>query len=210
MGTLLYIIAVILVIGWAVGFFAFHAGGLKNVLVTNGYINRKPLEDLLPVVDAMNIDVKAFNEGFYAKQCGGRLQPVLDNVRFLYGKVHIELTMLVIPGLNDSAQEIDRFTDWVASMDRAIPVHFSAYHPAYRLTVPATSQGTIGEIWKRAKTRLDHVYAGNVRIPGTEDTRCAGCGHLLIGRSWMKAEIRGLKDGRCAKCGREPRNLVLE
>jgi len=180
----------------------FTKAGLKNVLVTNGYFNRKPLDDILPYIDAMNIDVKAFREDFYRKVCGAKLKPVLENVEYLHDKTHLELTMLIVPTLNDDMKEIAEFVDWVAGMDREIPVHFSRYFPRYQMDHEATPERTLAAAFEYARKRLAHVYVGNIRIPGAEDTVCASCGNLLISRSAYLAEIKGMKGGSCSKCGK--------
>jgi pyruvate formate lyase activating enzyme len=187
----------------------FHKHGLKNVLVTNGYINPEPLRDLLPFIDAMNIDVKAFKEEFYTKYCAGKLKPVLENVEFLQGKTHIELTMLIIPTLNDDLKEVEKFVSWVSSMDKSMPVHFSRYHPQYKMTIPPTPEETLVRIYEFAREKLDNVYVGNIRIPGAENTYCSSCGNLLIERAWMSASVTGLDGTKCKKCGTVAKNLIV-
>ncbi len=104
--------------------------GGKNVIVSNGYVNRAPLEELLPWADAFNIDVKAFNNDFYKRMCGAKLEPVLDTVAFLSGKVHMELTTLLIPEANDAIPELEDLADWISeNCGRSVPCHLTAYHP---------------------------------------------------------------------------------
>ena len=179
----------------------FSKAGLKNVLVTNGYINRKPLDDILPHIDAMNIDIKAFRDDFYSKICGAKLKPVLENVEYLHKKIHLELTMLVVPTLNDDREEIAGFIDWVASMDKSIPVHFSRYFPRYKMDIPATPEKTLRSVYELAKKKLDYVYVGNIRIPNAENTACPSCGNPLIVRSGYASSAEGLKSGKCSECG---------
>jgi pyruvate formate lyase activating enzyme len=188
---------------------AFRKAGLKNVLVTNGYFNRKPLDDILPYVDAMNIDVKAFTEDFYSRICGARLKPVLENVEYLHDKVHLELTMLVVPTLNDDMKEIREFVGWVAGMDRSIPVHFSRYFPRYRMDLPQTPEKTLRAVYDAAKEKLDHVYVGNILIPGAEDTACASCGAMLIRRTGYRTVSEGLANGKCLRCGKALKGVFL-
>ena len=117
--------------------------GLKNVLVTNGFLNPGPLAELLPLVDAANIDLKAMDDRFYRRICKARLEPVLAAIRqFHAAGVHLELTNLLIPGHNDSDAQISALVDFVAGLDAAIPLHFSAYHPAWKMTAPPTPAAT--------------------------------------------------------------------
>ena len=181
--------------------------GLYTTYVTNGYINEAPLREIGPHLDAANVDVKAFTEKFYKEISGGRLQPVLDACK-LYRelKIHLELTYLIIPTLNDSSSELESFCKWVVKeLGPDVPVHFSRFHPDYKLTdmgpTPVKKVEEACNIGKRAG--LDFVYGGNVPHGDYENTRCPKCGSLLIERHGFFAEVRGLKDGKCAKCGRE-------
>lgn len=136
--------------------------GLKNVLVTNGFIRQEPLMDLLPWIDAMNIDVKAFNEDFYRTVCGGGLQAVKQTVATAAKHCHVEITTLVIPGMNDRPDEIEALASWLGQIDQEIPLHFSRYFPRYRLDAPPTPQDTLLGAKQLAERYLKHVYLGNV------------------------------------------------
>jgi pyruvate formate lyase activating enzyme len=137
--------------------------GRVNVLVTNGYINPKPMAELMPFIDAANVDVKAFNDDFYKKLCGAQLDPVLRTVEAMHkAGVHVELTTLLIPGKNDSAKEIEKLTAWVASVSADIPLHFSRYHPDYKYTAPATDMESMKRAHDIARKRLKYVYLGNI------------------------------------------------
>lgn len=140
----------------------FKDAGLKNIMITNGFINKEPLEMLVPLIDAMNIDVKSFNPNFYTKYVSGRLDPIKNNIEYLHDKIHLELTMLIIPSLNDNLSEVKSFVKWVASIDKAIPVHFSRYFPNYKMTLPPTPKETLYKIKELALQYLDHVYLGNI------------------------------------------------
>jgi len=177
--------------------------GLANVLVTNGYVNPEPLEELLPLVDAMNIDLKSMDREFYREVCGGELEPVLRTIEKARGRCLVELTNLVIPGLNDSPQQQGRLIDWVAGLDPGMPLHLSRYFPQYRMRRPATSEITMIEYANRARERLHYVYAGNIRLPDMADTICPGCGRVLVNRDGYRVRLAGLKDGTCANCGRK-------
>lgn len=175
--------------------------GLKNVLVTNGYIQREPLAELLPLIDAMNIDVKGFTEGYYREICSGRLEPVLRTVEMAKEFCHVEITNLLVEGKNDGEKEIASLVDWVASLDTSIPLHFSRYFPNYKFDQPPTSLEVLLRARDIARRRLKYVYIGNAWELDANDTFCPQCGHLLIERSGYGVEIKGLAGGRCRKCG---------
>jgi len=179
-----------------------HEAGLKNVMVTNGYVNEEPLRTLLPFIDAMNIDVKSYAEDFYRTLCKGKAAPVRRTVEITHAAgCLVELTNLVIPGYNDSEEDIRALVDWVAGVDPAIPMHFSRYHPAYKLTAPATPVATLERAYRIAKEKLRYVYLGNVMGASGEDTECPSCGATVVSRRGFTAQVTGLKAGKCAHCG---------
>ncbi|MDD5436211.1 MAG: AmmeMemoRadiSam system radical SAM enzyme [Candidatus Omnitrophica bacterium] len=136
---------------------------LKNVLVTNGYVNMDPLEGMLPYIDAMNIDLKSFDDKFYTKVCKGSLKPVLDVIKRAHKSCHIELTNLIIPTLNDSEETIRKMVDWIyENLGPEVPLHFSRYFPCYTLSLPATPVETLEKAKRIAKSKLKYVYLGNV------------------------------------------------
>ena len=138
-----------------------HKNGLKNVLVTNGYVCEEPLRELLPYIDAMNIDLKAFNEEFY-KKIGGDLETVKNTIAIASKSCHVEVTTLVIPGENDSKEEINRASEWLASIDKNIPYHLSAFHPSYKYNdKKSTEPSLIYDLVAIAQKHLKYVYAGN-------------------------------------------------
>jgi len=178
--------------------------GLKVVLVSNGYISREPLERLLPLIDAVNVDLKSIRHRFYARVCKGKIEPILNNIRAFHASgVHLELTNLLIPGLNDSDDDIRELVDFVASVSDLIPLHLSAYHPNYKMDAPATSSDTLIRARDIAAARLKHVFVGNMYLPGSSDSRCPSCGHLLVERSGYRTIVSGLDGSRCEKCGSE-------
>ncbi len=189
-----------------------HAAGLKTNYVTNGYINEEPLRELKGVIDAMNIDVKGFSEGFYQRVCGGRLAPVLDTCKVAREMgIHVELTYLIIPEHNDSKDEISGFSKWVASaLAKDVPVHFSAFHPDYKLTrVPRTSEKTLADAYETAAgVGLEFVYLGNIWAGDRDDTYCPSCKTKVIDREGFGVRQMNLKGDRCGKCG-SALNLVL-
>ncbi len=178
--------------------------GLKNVLVTNGYINDEPLKELLSIIDAANIDLKSMDPKVYKKICKGRLEPVLENIKTFYNSgIHLEITNLLITGLNDSDSDIEQITDFVASVSSSIPMHFSAYYPTYKMTRPATPPERILRAYEIASAKLDYVYLGNVHMPGKSDTICPECNSVLIRRLGYSIDISGLKGRLCANCGKK-------
>lgn len=137
--------------------------GLKVVLVTNGYINSAPLLELLPYVDAMNIDLKAFNESFYRDICVGDLNTVKETISIASRSAHIEITTLVIPGMNDNPEEIRKMASWIAEIDPNIVLHLSRYRPQYKRTEPPpTSLEILERCQLEAQKYLKNVYLGNV------------------------------------------------
>lgn len=176
-----------------------RAQGGKVVLVSNGTISPSFLEELIPWLDAVNIDIKAFTEEFYRSYCGGKLAWVLDNVERLAGRVHLEVTTLVIPGANDSPQELADLARWLERLRVPIAWHLSAYHPAYHLAVPPTERHTLEQLGSLAKQWLPYVYLGNVR--GGSATVCPKCGETVIQREPIL--VNHLLKGCCPKCGKE-------
>lgn len=139
------------------------AKNLKNVLVTNGYINPGPMAALLPFIDAMNIDLKAFNQDFYKKQCKGDMVKVKDIIKLCAASCHVEVTTLIIPGFNDKKDEIESLAAWLASVSPDIPLHFSKHHPDYKMTEPPpASRDELNEIAAIARKSLKHVFIGNI------------------------------------------------
>ncbi|MEN6564986.1 MAG: AmmeMemoRadiSam system radical SAM enzyme [Veillonellales bacterium] len=172
--------------------------GLKTVLVTNGYINPEPLDKLLPYIDAMNIDVKAFNPEFYRQICAGSLADVKQTVERAAGRCHVEITTLLIPGLNDGAGELKKLAQWLSGIDPAIPLHFSRYFPNYRLDVPPTPLDTMEQAREVAGRFLSYVYLGNVGLQAG-NTYCPDCGCLVIDRTRRQSLLTG--DKKCPQCG---------
>jgi pyruvate formate lyase activating enzyme len=193
--------------------------GLKNVIVSNGFINPEPLKDLLKVIDAANIDVKAFNEKFYKEMAGARLKPVLEALKQMKGKnsndgkdgksnnggkgkTCIELTNLIIPGKNDDLKEIEKMCKWIAKeLGKEMPLHFSRFFPMYRmLDNEPTPDKTLQKAKAIAEKYLDYVYVGNVS--GESNTYCKGCKSLLIQRQGYDVQVDAInRFGKCEKCG---------
>lgn len=185
-----------------------EAGG-KNVLVTNGLINEEPLKELLPLIDAMNIDLKTMDDKTYKKVLNGDLDTVKKTIEISRSHCHVEITNLIVTGLNEKAEDIDKLIDYVASIDRHIPLHFSRYYPNYKYTKPPSNIKILEYAYENAKKKLKYVYLGNIHAEDGSNTYCPECGNLLIERLYYKALIKGLKDSHCAKCG-EAINIVTE
>ncbi|MGC7872825.1 AmmeMemoRadiSam system radical SAM enzyme [Desulfosporosinus sp. SYSU MS00001] len=173
-----------------------RAQGGKVVLVSNGTMSGRFIEELIPWLDAVNIDIKGFSESFYQHYCGGKLSWVLENVERLAGRVHLEITTLVIPGANDDSEEITRLSKWLYNLNTPLAWHLSRYHPAYRLSTPSTEPTTLEQLFKIAKERLPYVYLGNVS--GGSTTFCPKCGEVVIQREPMV--VSRLRNGCCPKC----------
>lgn len=176
------------------------ARGGKVVLVSNGTLAGPYLEDLIPWIDAVNIDIKGFNQEFYRKFCGGELSWVLENVERLAGRVHLEVTTLIIPGANDDPAEIRGLARWLEDLKVTVPWHLSRYFPAYRLNLPPTEPKALETLWQIARERLPYVYLGNVS--GGSSTFCPRCGEEVIEREGYVVRNR-LRKGHCPQCGME-------
>ena len=180
-----------------------RAAGLKNIMVTAGYVTAKYREQIFSCMDAANVDLKGFSSHFYRTWAKAELEPVLETIEYLHQLPHfwLELTTLLIPGQNDSQAELEREFAWI--MDKLgpdVPVHLSAFHPAWQAqNIPATPLETLEKAQKLAKEAgIHHVYLGNV--PMASDTICTQCGHKLISRWEYRTDICGLKEAECSYC----------
>lgn len=187
-----------------------HARGVKTVAVTAGYHSPEARRDFYAHMDAANVDLKAFTEEFYRTLCNAELGAVLDTLKYIRHetKTWLEVTTLLIPGHNDSNEEIERLAAWFAAeLGVDVPLHFSAFHPDYKmLDVPPTPPSTLRRARDIAKKAgLRYVYVGNVHDREAESTTCHACGHLLVERDWYELGRWGLgADGKCEKCGTAP------
>jgi len=181
--------------------------GIRAVAVTAGYICSEPRAEFYRHIDAANVDLKGFTSEFYRRVCLGRLDPVLDTLQYLKHQtdVWLEITNLLIPGLNDSDTEIDAMTRWVARhLGTDVPVHFTAYHPDFKLRDrPHTPPATLARARQIALGNgIRYPYTGNVQDAAGQSTYCHECGGLVIERDWYRLGVYGLTDdGRCARCG---------
>jgi len=176
--------------------------GLRNVFVSNGYMSREAADKIIPYLDGINIDLKGFSEEFYQRYCGGSLQPVLDTIEHMVAAgVWVEVTTLVIPGRNDSRQELTWIAEFLRGVSADIPWHLSRFVPAYQLfDRPPTPVRTLREARTLGlETGLRYVYVGNVPAEG-ENTVCPECGQLIIRRLGFEVVQEELEDGHCPTC----------
>jgi pyruvate formate lyase activating enzyme len=186
---------------------AGRARGILNTCHSNGYLNPKPLADLIPQLDAACIDLKGFRDGFYQEMADGQLDPVLMTLKTLVRKkVHLEIVNLVIPTKNDQPQMIEEMSRWIVrELGPHIPLHFSRFYPLYRLkNLPPTSVATLEMARSTArKCGLDYVYIGNIPGHEGENTYCSHCQKLLIRRQGYQILENNLKKAKCPKCGKK-------
>ncbi len=176
--------------------------GIANVFVTNGFMTRQTLETIKPYLDAANVDLKSFREETYKKECRGRLQPVLDTIGAMKELgVWVEVTTLVVPGMNDAEEELDDIAAFIAGVDRDMPWHVSRFHPDFQvLDRSPTPVGTLRKAKEIGQARgLRYIYLGNVQ-EGV-DTACYRCGNVVVARRYMGLERMEVRDGRCPACG---------
>jgi pyruvate formate lyase activating enzyme len=191
-----------------------RAAGLLNLFITDGYATPEAIELLAPVLDAANVDLKAFDDAFYRRRCGARLAHVLEAIEAYHrAGVWLEITTLVIPGENDDPAQLRELTAWlVATLGPEAPWHVSRFFPAFRMEnrppTPLTTLRMAADIGREAGLR--HVYVGNAPELGLEDTRCVGCGALLLARRGYHLIRRLADDGTCPDCGRALAGRALE
>lgn len=182
-----------------------NAKGLRNVFVTNGYMTAEALDMIAPVLDAANVDLKAFTANYYKEVCGAKLEHVQETLRNMRTKgVFVEVTTLIVPGLNDDPSELKALAEFlVKDLGAGTPWHISRFHPTYRLTdrppTPVKTLSAAREIGLAAGLR--HVYTGNVPGDEGENTFCPACGEMLIERQGFRAGKVRLKEGKCSQCG---------
>lgn len=183
---------------------AAHDAGLKNIMVTAGYVTEAYREKIFSCMDAANVDLKGFSESFYRNWTKAELGPVLETIEYLHQlpDFWLELTTLLIPGQNDAQGELEAEFTWIADhLGCDVPLHLSAFHPAWKAKeIPSTPFETLERALLLAKKAgLNHVYLGNVTA--SVNTVCSNCGHLLISRWGYRTELRGISHGCCAFCG---------
>ncbi|MDD5772871.1 MAG: AmmeMemoRadiSam system radical SAM enzyme [bacterium] len=175
--------------------------GLKNVIVTNGYVEEEPLKKLLPFIDALNIDIKSMDENFYKNICHAKLGPVLKATELANKTSHVELTNLVIPTLNDKKEDFEKLVNWISEkLGPDTPLHFSRYFPNYKMKIPPTDISSLELARKIAREKLNYVYIGNIADVSANTTYCPNCNNELIRRIGYTIRKIGLKEGKCVKC----------
>ncbi len=181
-----------------------HDSGLKNIVVSNGFISDEPLGDLLPVIDAFNIDLKGFNREFYRTFTGSAIEPVLNSLKKIrLSGSHLEITCLIVPGLNDNRDEFAAMVSWIADeLGPATVLHLSRYHPAYKMGIDSTPANTLEDLFGLAQKKLNYLYAGNIRIKDFQDTKCHNCHNVVIKRvGYYTDRIAVTGEGLCKHCG---------
>ncbi|MGD8526651.1 MAG: AmmeMemoRadiSam system radical SAM enzyme [Thioalkalispiraceae bacterium] len=186
---------------------ACHEKGIKSVAVTAGYVSPEPRAEFYQYMDAANVDLKGFTEDFYYKLTGGHLEPVLDTLKYIKHEtdVWLEITTLLIPGKNDSDEELEQLTQWVVeNLGPDVPLHFSAFHPDWKMMdVPPTPPATLTRARNIAlKNGIHYSFTGNVHDEAGSSTYCHQCGNKLIGRDWYVLTAWNLdSEGKCNQCG---------
>jgi pyruvate formate lyase activating enzyme len=187
--------------------------GLYTVMVSNGFVNREPLNEIIGFIDAFNIDLKAFNESFYKKLTGAELKPVKDSLRQIAkaGK-HLEITSLIIPGRNDSIDEMEAESKWISDeLGNETPFHLSRYFPMYKRNDPPTPQETLARLFETASVNLKYVYMGNTPGDTGQNTHCSRCGKVVTKRTGYNTDLMNLdRSGSCTGCGNQVyRHFIL-
>jgi len=178
-----------------------HDHGLLNVVVTNGYINPAPLKELLPLIDAWNIDIKSMRPEFYRRFCGAELAPVLETVKTVVGHAHVEITHLVVTDGNDDLEQISELVDWLAALSPEIPIHFTRYYPQYQWKAMPTDLEFLYKARELAKRKLHWVYLGNIDL-GDESLYCPVCQTILVARQGYQTRAININEGKCPQCQR--------
>jgi pyruvate formate lyase activating enzyme len=187
--------------------------GLKNVFVTNGFMTPETIETIAPYLTAANVDLKSFRDEFYKKQCGARLNPVLESLKKMKEMgIWVEITTLLIPTLNDSDEELKDIANFIAGLGTETPWHISRFHPQFKMqNVPATPVSSLHRAVEIGKqSGLKYVYSGNVPGDEGENTYCFHCGNLLIERYGFKIVSMNLKENKCSNCGTELEGVFSE
>jgi pyruvate formate lyase activating enzyme len=178
--------------------------GLYTVMVSNGFVNREPLVEILEFIDAFNIDLKAFNNDFYRQLTGAELEPVKKSLKQIAGSgKHLEITTLIIPGQNDCEKEMELQSEWMAGeLGENIPFHLSRYFPTYKRDNPPTPEGSLIKLFDIASEKLDYVYMGNSHSDAGQNTSCPGCGTEVTIRKGYRTILVNLdEEGKCTCCG---------
>jgi len=179
--------------------------GIKNIMVSNGFINPEPLKELCQFIDGVNIDLKAFNDNFYKNICDARLEPVKNSLRTLKENgVWFEITNLIIPTKNDDMVEIEQMCKWIkGELGQGVPIHFSRFRPNYKLnSIQQTPKKTLESAKEIAEKYLDYVYVGNIWIENAENTYCPKCKALVVKRDGYNVVMNEITNSKC-ECGQK-------
>jgi pyruvate formate lyase activating enzyme len=182
---------------------AAKAAGLHTVMVTNGFVNENILYHFLGFIDAFNVDLKSFRNDFYRNISGAELEPVKKTLKIIAASGrHLEITTLVIPGLNDSVTDFEQEVKWIADeVGKDVPFHISRYFPMYKRSTPSTLLEALKGYYEIAVKHLHYVYVGNISSDYGQDTRCPGCGAIITRRTGYSTEYLNTGDGKCSVCG---------
>jgi len=186
--------------------------GLKNVMVTNGFINPEPLQELFPFIHAFSVDLKAFTENFYRRQTSSSLAPVMESlIAIRKSGRHLEITNLLIPDQNDDEKDFRHMMEWIKNeLGKETVLHISRFFPTYKLIHNSTPESLLVRFHDIASEYLDHVYLGNIESDRGRETYCTNCGHLLISRKGYNTKIKGLNENTCCRnCGEKVKGLVM-
>lgn len=176
--------------------------GLATVVVSNGYINEEPAREIFKYIDAANFDLKSMKPEFYRKTCKGKLESVQRAIEIAREMgLHVEITNLLVPGHNDSDDEMEKLVDWIYNLDPSIVLHISRYFPNYKFDDVPTSPEILQHAYDLATRKLRYVYTGNIAGIGDSDTKCLNCGHILVRRNFYNVDVVGLDENKCASCG---------
>ncbi|MCB5259437.1 MAG: AmmeMemoRadiSam system radical SAM enzyme [Candidatus Cloacimonetes bacterium] len=171
------------------------------VLISNAYINPEPLKRIIPYIKAINIDLKSFTNEFYQDLCSGSIDPVKKSIEMcVAANIHTEITLLLIPSLNNNSKELELYCQYLAEINKEMPLHISAYHPDYLIDTPPTSIDDVASAIAIAKNKLDYVYGGNLPIDDYASTKCPNCGKEIIERRmhWCRSTVEA--DALCPHC----------
>jgi pyruvate formate lyase activating enzyme len=179
--------------------------GFHTVLVSNGFVSEEPLKEYMKLIDAFNIDLKAFNNEFYRKVAGAEIEPVKRALKMIASSGrHLEITTLLIPGLNDSRDEMEELVKWISGeLGKSVPFHISRYFPMHKRIESATPYENLMRFYDIALKHLEYVYVGNVAGENGQDTLCPGCRTLITRRSGYKISHVNTTDGSCTGCGKK-------
>jgi pyruvate formate lyase activating enzyme len=178
--------------------------GLSTAMISNGFVNAGPMNEFLKFIDAFNIDLKAFNDEFYKKLTGAEVETVKDNLkRIVKAGNHLEITTLIIPGQNDSCDEMEMEAEWIAGeLGSNVPLHLSRYFPMYRRNDDITPESSLIRLSETARKKLNFVYVGNLRSDEGQNTICPGCSSVVTVRTGYNIRLLNINsEGRCEKCG---------